>query len=466
MQRWWSNLDDECPITLEPLSDLPYPPFALTDHNDRQRRDESSPGNDTTKSCCQYFDGLALAAYVVSRSAFVNPLTRASLSYDDCVRLDTYLQEHVYSHGGGDNDHVSALVGFDGISVREAFALRDSIKVKVDRRGVLDNDQQQQRIQRLRNEAAVALRGLFIFGHDRSQRRETDAEHIPRNDQQQRRRPLNGFDLRSRPVSNLNEGGLYHFLDDDEAAMNSADYVEWSEVQEEFPCLSGVNPRQASYDSGDNDQALLETVRRTANLTLIEEGERLDRLQRARQQYFLEALERKRLRIVARESSRRDAATLVSRMKEEKSIIESARREIEEWRTAQWDEWERVAATSKIHESNVTRMADASSTCSTLEDEIIEPVHEFDSNDNDKDSKAAAKRKAKRQKAKEREKEKRRLEKLEIERKEREIAVQKAKEESNSRCGACGEGILGCGFEKYGVNFCSTTCARSGPIST
>ena len=78
--------------------------------------------------------------------------------------------------------------------------------------------------------------------------------------------------------------------------------------------------------------------------------------------------------------------------------------------------------------------------------EIIEPDHSgFDSTD-DKGSKAAAKRKAKRQKAKEREKEKRRLEKLEI-------AVQKAKEESNSRCGACGEGILGCGFEKYGVNF-------------
>jgi hypothetical protein len=264
----------------------------------------------------------------------------------------------------------------------------------------------------------------------------------------------------------LNEGGLYHFLDDDEAAMNSADYVEWSEVQEEFPCLSGVNPRQASYDSGDNDQALLETVRRTANLTLIEEGERSDRLQRARQQYFLEALERKRLRIIARESSRRNAATLVSRMKEEKSIIESARREIEEWRTAQWDEWERVATISINHESNVTRTEDASSTSPTLEDEIIEPVQEFDSNDNDKDSKTAAKRKAKRQKAKEREKEKKRLEKLERERKERELAVQKAKEESKSKCGACGEGILGCGFEKYGVIFCSTTCARSGPIST
>jgi hypothetical protein len=264
----------------------------------------------------------------------------------------------------------------------------------------------------------------------------------------------------------LNEGGLYRVIDDDDAALDSADYAEWSEVQEEFPSLSGENPRQVSYIGGDNDQAsqILETVRKTASLTLIEEGERLDRLQRARQQYFLEALERKRLRLVARESSRRDAATLVSRMKEEKSIIESARREIEEWRTAQWDEWERVAR--EDHESNVTRTADASSTSSTLEDEIIEPVHEFDSNDNDKDSKAAAKRKAKRQKAKEREKEKKRLEKLEIERKKRELAVQKAKEESKSKCGACGEGILGRGFEKYGVNFCSTTCARSGPIST
>ena len=361
MQCWWSNLDDECPITLEPLSDLPYPPFALTD-NDDQRRDSSLTGSDRAKCCCQYFDGLALAAYVISRSSFVNPLTRASLTYDDCVRLDTYLQEHVYSSGGGDNDHVSALVGFDGrtiMSVREAFALRDSIKVKVDRRGVADSDQQQQRGQHLRNEAAIALRRLFIFGHDRSRRRATDAEHILRNDQQQRRLP-SGFDLRSRPDSNLNDGGLYRIIDDDDAALNSADFAEWSEVQEEFHCLSGVNPRQASYISGDNDQAsqILETVRRTANLTLIEEEEISDRLQKARKQYFLGALERKRLRIVARESARSDAATLVSKMKEEKSIIESARREIEEWRTAQWDEWERVAATFKIYESKITRLVD------------------------------------------------------------------------------------------------------------
>ena len=407
--------------------------------------------------------------YVISRSSFVNPLTRATLTYDDCVRLDTYLQEHVYSSGGGDNDHVSALVGFDGqtiISVREAFALRDSIKVKVDRRGVVDIDQQQQRVQHLRNEAAIALRGLFIFGHDRSRRRATDAEHILRNDQQQRRLP-SGFDLRSRPDSNLIEGGLYRVIDDDDAALNSADYAEWNEVQEEFPCLSGENPRQASYISADNDQAsqILETVRRTANLTLIEERERSDRIQRTRRQYFLEALERKRLRIVARESSRRDAADLVSKKRDEESIIESARREIEEWRTAQWDEWERVAATSKIHESNeyVTRLADVSTTTLTIDDELIEPDHSgFDSTD-DKGSKAVAKRKAKRQKAKEREKEKKRLEKLEMERNERAVATQKAKEESKSRCGACGEGILGCGFEKYGVNFCST---RSGPSTS
>ena len=58
-ERWWKSLgSEECPITLEPLATLPYPPFAL------------KTGENTS-----YFDGLALASYIVSRGIFQNPLT-------------------------------------------------------------------------------------------------------------------------------------------------------------------------------------------------------------------------------------------------------------------------------------------------------------------------------------------------------------------------------------------------------
>ena len=81
----------------------------------------------------------------------------------------------------------------------------------------------------------------------------------------------------------------------------------------------------------------------------------------------------------------------------------------------------------------------------------------------EKAAKAAAKKKAKRQKAKERAKEKKKLEKLEREKKERAMALQKAKENSSTKCAHCGGGVLGSGFDKYGKKFCSTKCARSGP---
>jgi hypothetical protein len=80
--------------------------------------------------------------------------------------------------------------------------------------------------------------------------------------------------------------------------------------------------------------------------------------------------------------------------------------------------------------------------------------------------KLAAKKRAKRQKAKEKAKEKKLLERLENEKMERALAIQKKKEESATKCGACGDGVLGCGFEKFGTKFCSTKCARSGPSPT
>ena len=73
---WWEALDEECPITLEPLSSLPYPPFEL--------------GGGKSN----YYDGVALASYMVSRGLFENPLTREPLHYSDCKRLDDYVKTY------------------------------------------------------------------------------------------------------------------------------------------------------------------------------------------------------------------------------------------------------------------------------------------------------------------------------------------------------------------------------------
>ena len=105
-ERWWKSLgSEECPITLEPLGTLPYPPFAL------------KTGENTS-----YFDGLALASYIVSRGIFQNPLTRQELTRQDCLRLDLYLEEFCYDSRPTSHER--------RISFTEAFMLRESVQIR------------------------------------------------------------------------------------------------------------------------------------------------------------------------------------------------------------------------------------------------------------------------------------------------------------------------------------------------
>ena len=68
----WKQLPDSIidPITLEPINELAVEPFKIGTH---------------------YFDGEALAAYLVASSTFENPLDRRALTRDDCQRLDAHL---------------------------------------------------------------------------------------------------------------------------------------------------------------------------------------------------------------------------------------------------------------------------------------------------------------------------------------------------------------------------------------
>ena len=75
---WWKRLPDDCPISLESIESLDYPPFDLV-------MDESH----TT-----YFDGFQLAEYLVSYGSFRHPITRRDITRDECEQLDAYLREH------------------------------------------------------------------------------------------------------------------------------------------------------------------------------------------------------------------------------------------------------------------------------------------------------------------------------------------------------------------------------------
>ena len=66
----WKQLPDSIidPITLEPINELAVEPFKINQH---------------------YFDGEALAAYLVASSTFENPLDRKALTRDDFKRILT-----------------------------------------------------------------------------------------------------------------------------------------------------------------------------------------------------------------------------------------------------------------------------------------------------------------------------------------------------------------------------------------
>ena len=464
-------MSDECPITLEPLSDLPYPPFILYSSNDKKSR---SATDSAPKTGSQYFfDGVALATYIISQGNFANPLTRNPLSYEDCIRLDEYLDEHIYRNKESQKQFASALFRKEKISMREAYALRNSIKVKVGNRNT-ESSEEFRRAEVLRNEAAVALRGLFVFGHNSEQHYQIESQPYQAPDLS-----LGGFDLNySLDNNQINPWGAHlmeqdglRIIDDNEAAFNSADTSAWREIQESFPHLPGsnevLNTRQSQHSTGASE--ILEVARRTADLTMEEERANIERLDRNRRLYFMQALERKKQRILAKQRSKAAAAKALCNEQKAKDELQIARNEIDRWRDQLWQKWER----DNMNNTGEQKLANVTSTNSIITksphvDQRIDASTdsaERASAEEDARAKAMAKKKAKRQRAKERAKEKKKEEQQLKQEKERAMDLQKKKDESKVKCGACGEGVLGCGFEKFGIKFCSTKCARSGPAT-
>ena len=72
---WWRTLQDDDPISLEPLAALRYEPFNLP-------ASEGIPA---------FFDPRMLANYLVSAANFAHPLNRRPLTRDECAALDAHI---------------------------------------------------------------------------------------------------------------------------------------------------------------------------------------------------------------------------------------------------------------------------------------------------------------------------------------------------------------------------------------
>ncbi|MGK3754481.1 MAG: hypothetical protein ACI8RD_006790 [Bacillariaceae sp.] len=490
---WWRNANlGECPITLECLSTLEYPPFALYMNNDN-----NSGSNSTShEKVSAYFDGLALASYVVSRGVFQNPLTRADLTADDCRRLDRYLEDHCYnsytSSSSGNNvsdNHknydpetktmLTMMMGKRGgtkaISVAEAFALRNSVHVA---RSDGVNDNNNTRIQTLQNAATAALAGLFVYGNDRGSRgqrsaNESDRQTQPRSD------PFNewGYDLSRRVEDTSTEGGHgYTVIDDDEAIVVASQRYVYEAVQDAFPPLSNETVNDTSYDGEPRnnnatviDERLMERVR-ALSIQDQETKRRHDReLEQARKELLRQALERRRQKQKERiDRFARDTDRYQSQQKDEEELTRVGR-EIEAWKDDQWEKLRILSEERQSNEKISKSIIHDSCGPEDLIDTIISNDDEVAVIDNEMTTTAAAherkkaKAAAKRKRAKERKKTQKSLVKIEAENLQREEAKEAKKAASILKCRSCGTGIpkLSMAFSRLDQLFCSSKCART-----
>lgn len=457
-EPWWHSLiNEECPITLELLSTLPYPPFSLT-----------------SGGITSYFDGLALASYIVSRGIFQNPLTREDLTISDCRRLDEYLEDFCYDKTNHERQQLP--LSSRKISVEEAFALRASVHVD-------QAHQNQSRAQALQNTATAALAGLFVYGNDRRRQNSHREEELPtlsmpstlpREDQL----TLDwGFDL-TRTVDDSStefaqEG--WTIIDDDEAHVVASQREAYQAAQNAFPPLlqhvrqdAAENDATATTNSNHANTPIDEhIVERVRELSLQEEQERARRerhLELTRQRLLQEALARREERQKKQRQQREKGVELWEKKKQEEEEIQRARAEIDQWREEQWKKLRLLSeARQSVQEQGKQNGTDKTSTGDTgkEEDEQEKISQELGPTAEEIAEQQKAKATAKRRRAKQRKKEQKAQERAEQEKLLREKELEAKKAASASQCDACGQGILDCGFEKFGKRFCSPKCARS-----
>lgn len=436
---WWHSLSDECPITLELLSTLPYPPFAL------------SSGGITS-----HFDGLALASYVVSRGIFQNPLTREDLTSIDCRRLDEYLEKYCYG---------SKLMSTTRkISVAEAFGLRNSIQIDTSR-----DELSQSRARALRSTATAALAGLFVYGNDRGGVDEnvfysTVSAVLPREDQLLRDW---GFDL-ARTVDDVNDGYCqegWTVIDDDEALVVASKREAYQATQNAFPRLvehsepklGGGIPMPPKIDE--------DTLVRIREMSVAEEKDRLEnekKAERRRQQILQDAMKRREERRKIRQQQFEERKKIHQEKVQEHEEVERARAEIEKWREQQWEKLRQLSESQKPKAQPMdSKRIEPQAQAEERDDVHVHNMVSQKPAPEELEEKRKAKAAAKRKRAKERKKAEKAQERVEQEKLSRQQALDKQKAASASKCATCAGGIIDAGFEKVGKKFCSTKCARA-----
>jgi hypothetical protein len=179
--RWWSTLEDVDPISLEPLNTLPYTPFQLG---------------------CNRFDGIVLAHYILTTGTLEDPMTRASLTRADCMRLDKYVRKHM-PRCKGTNKNGAHAVG----ACTNAFDVARMVIVK-DRKQV-----PQSQITVRRREATAVLQNLFYVPQYKREKRNRVKQHKTERKQEAR------F-VDPEAVQGSDGGGLV-VVDDDEVFYES-----------------------------------------------------------------------------------------------------------------------------------------------------------------------------------------------------------------------------------------------------
>ena len=174
------------PISLDPIAELPYPPFRI------KVKSKTSGGNNTY----HLFDGKFLAHYVVSTGTFIDPLSRQALTRADCERLDAYIREH----------------NLGDVSVTDALRLSQATK-KDAGEGV--------RAAALQNEARNVLNAMFEFTTSRNHGRGRQGDRERRQHQQDTEAGDN-VTLMDRVMTELGGDGI---------------------EEEQFPSLGGGAPR-------------------------------------------------------------------------------------------------------------------------------------------------------------------------------------------------------------------------------
>ena len=195
------------PISLDPLEDLPYPPFALVIEPPYTPIQTFPPSDKPSVNLnLNLFDGRVLAYYLISQLQFIDPLNRRDLTRPELQQLDDYLARHNLGKA-----HVVQAYDCKGVTIstagREAQTAQGQARI-------------------LQEEATSILNALFSGTHS-SSNRDRDRDHhqsgtfrneferqYMQHEQRQNQRQNNTNTTISTTAYN---GGLHEVNDDDYA---------------------------------------------------------------------------------------------------------------------------------------------------------------------------------------------------------------------------------------------------------